>query len=59
MRRGHDSRKETARALVNRRLRETRACRCGGTKPAIVTETHEGKVKGWCEDCIDSRRGDS
>lgn len=46
---------ETTRALIRRRLRETKACECCRTKPALVTVSVKGKVKGFCTDCLDRR----
>jgi hypothetical protein len=49
------SNKLTGRAIAAQRLRETTECECGSYKPALVTVTKDGKVVGYCEDCIERR----
>jgi hypothetical protein len=44
--------KPSGRASAAKALRDTRMCECEQYKPAIVTKTKNGKVKGYCEDCI-------
>lgn len=43
---------ESGRAIARRILRDTKMCECERYKPAIVTKTVDGKVKGYCEYCI-------
>lgn len=45
----------SGKAIAARRLRETRACDCEKHKPAIITRTKNGKIEGFCEDCIVGR----
>lgn len=42
----------SGRAIANMRLRETVECDCGSQKPATITETINGKVKGYCITCM-------